>query len=135
MPFALGAMATLAVFLVGCWPEEPQKPEVPPANSPSVYMKDKAFRAKLDAQTATRTEIAIARDRLLTELEQRVDAMRAKMPGADDAAVKKELEKDPEWNSLVRRIADANAAYEDNRKATTKIVAERIAPGPKPVSK
>lgn len=132
VPFALGAMALFAVVLTGCSKsEEPlAKPPVVKADPPSVYMKDKDFRAALDEKRAERQQVLGVREKLLAELEKRVDAMRAKMPGADDAAVKKELEKDPEWNSLIKKIEDANAAFDDNRKATTKIVGDRIAPRP-----
>ena len=136
VPFALGAMALFAVVLTGCSrEEEPPKPPVMKADPPSVYMKDKDFRAALDEKRAERQQVLGVREKLLAELEKRVDAMRAKMPGADDAAVKKELEKDPEWNSLIKKIEDANAAFDDNRKATTKIVGDRIAPRPQKAQK
>lgn len=137
VPFALGAMALFAVVLTGCSkPDEPSaKPPVVKADPPSVYMKDKGFRKALEEKRAERTEILGVREKLLAELEKRVDAMRAKMPGADDAAVKKELEKDPEWNSLIKKIEDANLAYDDNRRAATKIVRDRLAPRPQETQK
>lgn len=132
VPFALGAMALFAVVLTGCSkPEEPSAtPPVKKADPPSVYMKDKGFRKALDEKRAERQQVLGVREKLLAELEKRVEAMRTKMPGADDAAVKKELEKDPEWNSLIKKIGDANAAFDDNRKATTKIVGDRLSARP-----
>lgn len=131
VPFALGAMALFAVVFTGCKPEEPSpKPPVMKADPPSVYMKDKDFRKALEEKRAERAEVLGVREKLLAELEKRVDAMRAKLPGADDEAVRKELEKDPEWNSLIKKIEDANLAYDDNRRAATKIVRDRLAPRP-----
>jgi len=129
VPLALGALAVGALLFAGCSREKKEIPKPVPskADPPSVYMKDPDFRAALDEKVAVRKEMLGVREKLLQELEKRVDAARAKLPGADDATVKKELEKDPAWNSLVKRIADVNAASEDNRKATTKIVAERLA--------
>lgn len=129
VPFALGAWTVGVVLLAGCDGEKaPSQEPAVKVDPPSVYMKDPAFRGALKKQDAARAELTGVLDKLLGELEQRVDAMRAKKPGADDAAVKKELEKDPEWVSLVKRIEDANAALEDNRKATTKLVGDRIGP-------
>ena len=128
VPLVLGTIAAGALWFAGCNREEEVKKPLPSkADPPSVYMKDPEFRAALDKKRVARMEVLGAREKLLQELEQRVDAMREKMPGADDAAVKEALEQDPEWNSLVKRIADTNAAFDDNRKATTKIVAKRLA--------
>lgn len=127
MPFALGAMATLSFFLAGCRKEEPPRVKADP---PSVYMKDSAFRAALDEKRSARQDVLAVREKLLSEMEKRVAAMRAKMPSADDAAVRAELEKDPAWVSLVKKIEDANTAFEDNRAATTKLVRDRLAARP-----
>jgi len=133
VPLALGAMAVAFLFLAGCSREEAgRKPPLSRADPPSVYMKDANFRAALDAKGVERKELFGVREKLVAEMEKRVDAMRAKLRKAaaavDDAAVKKELEKDPEWRSLVKRVEDLNEACEDNRKAATKLVAERLAP-------
>ncbi len=131
VPFALHAMALAALVLSGCCREE-EKPATPPppaqtkADPPAVYMKDPAFRQALDKQLAARNEIQSAHEKLMRELEVQVEAQRAAMPGADDAAVKAALEKDPAWNALVKKIEDTIAAIDDNRKATTKIVSERL---------
>ena len=131
VPFALHAMALAALVFTGCCREE-EKPSTPPpatqthVDPPAVYMKDPAFRQALDKQLASRNEIQHAHEKLMRELESRIDAQRAAMPGADDATVKAALEKDPAWNALVKKIEDTITAIDDNRKATTKIVSERI---------
>ena len=132
VPLALGAMAAWAVLLAGCSREETSASR---PGAPSLDMKDPSFRKALDEKRAERNAVLGLREKLMQELEKRVDAMRAKMPGADDAAVKKELEKDPEWNSLIKRISDADAAFDDNRKATTKLVSERLVPRREKASK
>ncbi len=131
VPIVLGAMAVMAFVLTGCQREETAPVAAPTkADPPEVYMKDPVFQKALAEKRAVKNEILARRETLLNELESRVDAMRKAMPGADDAAVKAALEKDPDWNSLVKRIEDLNEAYNDNRKATTKIVGERLAPHP-----
>lgn len=125
---ALAVLAALvAVCMRGCRSEAPQKPALP-ESSPAVYMKDPAFRQTLSNQVERRNGLAKARGELAAQMEKMVDAMKAKMPNADDATVKAALEKDPEWNSLYKRIVDANTALEENRKETTAIVGQRIAP-------
>lgn len=121
----LVVMALGGVFFAGCSRDEEAKPQADP---PSVYMKDAVFTNALATQRAARGAILRARTKLVAEMEARVDAMREKLKGASDEAVKKELEKDPAWNSLVKRVTDLNTAFEDNRKETTGIVAERLKP-------
>lgn len=127
-----GALPTLAAMLLlacGCTEEEkPQGALYAPADPPSVYMKDAAFTNALAEKRAARNEVMAAREAVLQRLEKMSADMRAAMPGADDAALLKELEKNPEWNSLRKRLDDAQAALEENRQATTKIARDRIAP-------
>ena len=127
----LGACVAGAVFLAGCDGEKPSEPspesryEMP---SPAEYMKDPAFRAALDAQRAAKKRLQSACENVRAELARLAEAQRTAMPGATEAAVEKELEKNPEWNSLRKRFADAEAALEDNRQQTLRIVRERTAP-------
>ncbi len=129
VPFAFCAMALVALAPAGCRRDEAKTAaRTPQADPPEVYMKDEAFRKALAQKRAERTEILGRREKLLQELEERVAQKRADMPGADDAAVKAALEKDPAWNSLVKRIEDATQAVEDKCHDAMKIVAKRLAP-------
>lgn len=121
-----GVVALGGVIVAGCSREE--APAVPKADPPSVYMKDPVFTNALAVQRAARQKILSVREKLVVEMESRVDAMREKMKGASDESVKKELEKDPAWNSLVKRVKDLNTVFEENRLKTTKIVGDRIRP-------
>lgn len=127
-----GALPTLAgvlFLLCGCTEEEkPQNPLYKPSDPPSVYMKDAAFTNALAEKRAARNEVMAAREAVLQKLEKLSADMRAAMPGADEAALLKELEKNPEWNSLRQRLDDAQAALEENRKSTLDVVRDRIAP-------
>jgi len=126
VPFALVATGALTLCLSGCKKEEP-KPELP-SNSPAVYMKDEGFKKDLAHQRKARLELTKSRAALVEKMKSMVDAQRAKAPGADDAAIKAVLEKDPEWLSLEKRVVDLNAALEENHGRTLKIVGDRIAP-------
>lgn len=123
------AVLALGALIGGC-SDEPETSGTPKFESdpPSVYMNDPAFRAALDTQQASKTKLLGLREKLLVQIEQMADATRAAMPGADDAMVNAELEKKPEWVSLQKRVADLQAALEDNRQATMDIVRERMAP-------
>lgn len=124
LTFSVIAMGS--VFFAGCSRDEAV--DVPTADPPSVYMKDPVFTNALAVQRAARHRLLSSRDKLIAEMEARVKAMREKMKGMSDEVVKAELEKDPAWNSLVKRVSDLNAAFDENRKATTKIVGDRIRP-------
>lgn len=70
--------------------------------------------------------MASVRAKLVAEMRRRIDAVRAAKPGADDAAVKAELERDPEFASLQKRVADLGQAIDENRVRATKLVGERM---------
>ena len=126
-----GSLPTLAIvlsLLCGCTKEEPAGATEVAADPPSVYMKDPAFTNALAEKRAARNEVLAAREAILQQLEKLSADMRAAMPGADEAALLKELEKNPDWNSLRKRLDEAQAAFEENRKATLSVVRERLAP-------
>ena len=125
VPFALRATGVVLFCLAGC--RKAEEPEVP-VSAPESYMNDKAFRSQLADARKERTSLAAVRARLVEEMQRKIDAVRAAKPGADDAAVKAELEKDLEWVSLEKRVCDLNAAIEENRLRATKAVGERINP-------
>ena len=124
------ALATVLSFVVGCGREESKT--LPPPSAPAAavddYMKDPAFRRLLADGRAARNELAGTLERLRGEMAAKVDAMRASMPGADDAAVKAALEKDAAWNELRRKTEDVVKAIDYERKKLTAKVGERIAP-------
>ena len=128
VPCALGAAAFCAFLVAGCERDAggAAAAAAPKADPPDVYMKDPVFQKALADKRQERKGILSVRRRLVEEAEKKVEAMKAKMPGADEAAIKAELEKDPEWVSLIARVESANDAYNENRLATTKIVGERI---------
>lgn len=87
-----------------------------------------ARKAELDGKMREsyerRIEIARTRHELADQMKAMVDAMRAKMPGADDDAVLAALEKEAEWASLRRRIVDLETANADNRRRTAEVLRE-----------
>ena len=66
------------------------------------------------------------RNAVVDRMKAMVDAKRAEMKGADDSAVKAELEKDQEWNDLHKKCEEANAAIERVRKGMLSDVRERV---------
>ena len=122
-------LAALLAAVVGCSREEgkPQAaaPEVSPA-APESYMKDKAFRAKLAGQVAKRRELATARNAIVAQMTEMIEAKKKELGTDDEAKLKAALEKDPAWNELHRRCEDANAALVENRRKATAAVRERL---------
>lgn len=125
---ALFAFVFGIVCVCGCEKEAPQDVAETTVEPASSYMNDPAYAAAKADIMAARANVVAVREKLISEMTQRAEAMRAKMPGADEATVKAALEKDPEWNSLAKRMEDANAAYEDNLSKAHKLIGDRIAP-------
>ena len=130
VPAALGAAGFAVLFLAGGG-----KDEAPvDASSPASYMKDTAFRGKLDELRAEQRDLLRARERVVAEMKAKVDAAKSRLKTDDEKLVKAELEKDPEWQSLYKRCVDANTALDEQRRRTLGEVRGRIAPK-KPISK
>ena len=123
-------MGAIAFALPGC-----RKEEEPSPSSPEVYMKDPVFRQQLAEGRKEREGFLVKRTELVKKLEQMIEAKKAAMPGADDAAVKAALEKDPEWNDLVQRVKDLSTAMKEGGRRMDEIIRGRIAPKKKDISK
>lgn len=132
-----GALALIVCLVGGCSKEEPRE-EVPESVTQSVapeeYMKDEAFRTTLKEQRQARNQLVAKRAQLLKRVEKLSLAVQAKMPNASKEEIEAELQKDPEYVSLAKRLDALVAAYEDSRAETLKTVRERITV-PQPVSK
>lgn len=126
VPFALVAMGLLMTVLSGCRKDE-EKSALPPS-SPEEYMNDPVFRKALTDKRKEREGFFAARMKLVREMEKMIEAKKAEMPNADDAAIKAALEKDPSWNDLSKRVADLATAIEENQRKAQGIVRERLAP-------
>ena len=132
-------LAALLAVAVGCSREggapQASTPDVSPS-APESYMKDKTFRAKLDGQVAKRGELASARNAIVAQMSEMIEAKRKELgiagaPGSalsteDEAKLKAALEKDPAWNELYKRCEDANTAIVENRRETMAAVRERL---------
>ena len=123
-------MGAIALALPGC-----RKEEEPSSSSPEVYMKDPVFRQQLAEGRKEREGFLVKRTELVKKLEQMIEAKKAAMPGADDAALKAALEKDPEWNDLVKRVKDLSTAMKEGGRRMDEVIRGRIAPKKKDISK
>ena len=123
VPFAFVAMGAFALAISGC-----RKEEEPASPSPEVYMNDSVFRRELADGRKEREGFLAKRAELVRKLEQMVEAKKAALPGADDAAVKAALEKDPEWNDLVQRVKDLSTAMKEGGRRMDEVIRRRIAP-------
>lgn len=132
VPFVLCAMGLMSFFVAGCSDEK--KAARPVADPPSVYMKDTGFRKTLADQRGKIKELLAKRAPIVEKMQAMVQEARKKLNTTDDKKVEVELKKNPEWEKLHAEVIEMNNMIEALRKATTKIVGERIAPK-KPVSK
>ena len=129
----LAILAALALAApVGCSRDEgaaAQGGAAVPPSSPESYMKDGAFRSKLAEQTSKRGELARARNAIVAQMTEMIEAKKRELKTDDEAKLKAELEKDPAWNELYKRCQDANAAIAENRRDTMAAVRERLTRG------
>lgn len=116
-------MGMIALALSGC-----RKEEEPSSSSPESYMNDPVFRQQLADGRKEREGFLVKRTELVRKLEQMVEAKKAEMPGADDAALKAALEKDPEWNDLSKRVKDLSTAMKEGGRRMDEVIRGRIAP-------
>jgi len=116
-PQALVAATVLACLVAGCGKDEEKKPlpEVYSAEG-HAYMKDPAFKAKLQAQDKARTTILDEREALIAEaaaLEQKCGSRAA-------------AETNAAYKALMQRMHACEAAFETNRAESAKILRERM---------
>lgn len=103
--FCVGMVSTafLCLSLMGCKKRTAPAPNVPEVSLPGVItnrMADAAYRAALADNRREQMRLAGERSEIVAKMQGMVDRARAKLPaGADDAAVKAELAKDPEWGA------------------------------------
>ena len=123
VPFALVVMGAFALILPGCRKEDESK-----SSSPEAYMNDPVFRKQLADGRKERTAFEVKRAELVAAMEKMIEAKKAAMPGADDAALKAALEKDPEWIDLSKRVVDLTTAIQESGRRTDGVIRERVAP-------
>ena len=134
VPIVLCTTGVVLCALTGCERTSKSSSETKVA-PPSEYMKDPAFRAKMDAQQKERDGYIAQRSKLVAEMQKMVTAAKEKMPQATDDQVKAELAKSAEWNSLVKRVEDLNAVLKENRARSAEIFRERVLPKKETISK
>ena len=128
MPIALVAVGLGVFFTAGCDRASEPSPSSSPSSPMAEAMEDAAFMNKMEEGRQARMDLAKTRSKIVAQMKAMVDAKRAAMKGADDAAVKAALEKDPEWTSLYTRCEDLNAAIADQRRKMANEVRARVAP-------
>lgn len=126
VPIVLGAVGPAVVVFIclrGC-SRGPSPAEEAAAKAAALEARKAEFRGKMDETQKRRLEIKQVRDMIAGQMKEKVDAVRAKMPGASDDAVLSELEKTEEWLSLRRRIIDLETAMADNRRRIGEVLRE-----------
>ena len=117
------AAAVFAAVWTGCSREEAQEPQLDPVKD---RLADPVYRAQIDAAIAERGDLIKNRAAIAAEMEKMIAAVKARMPGATDDAVKAELEKNPVWNDLYKQCEDANAAIEAQSARSREMIRQRI---------
>lgn len=127
------AIGLWAIVFTGCEKKADTPP--PPPHSPESYMNDPAFRKQLSTARVEHQKAVRSRNEIAKKMQAKVEALKARL-GTDDAAkLKPELEKDAEWNDLLKQCQEANAKIAAQRKGTLGAVKERLTPPKKPISK
>ena len=123
VPCALRVAVVGLLCLCGCGREGSEGLET---GAEEAKAQKESFKKAMSGQVAERKNLAKMRHELVTKMESMVDAMKAKMPSADDAAIKAELEKSAEWVSLYKKVVDINTAIGDNQRKSAKIVGRNM---------
>ena len=128
---AVALLATLGLAS-GCGCSE--RKDEPHPSAPESYMNDKAFTGELAERQTEQRRLVRERNATVERMKAKIAAKRAELGTEDEAKVKAELEKDPEWNELYKSCEEANANIERVRKGTLGVVRERLT-RKEPVSK
>lgn len=137
--------AVAFAFVVGCGRDageaekaaaEPTPAAVEPAPAAELtepktameLLKDPDFRPKLDASAAERRRLLSIRARITERMETLIAEAKSRLGTEDEAVLKVELEKNPEWNSLYRRCEDVNQALHEQRRKITGELSRRMNP-------
>jgi len=127
----MAVVSTVFFCLAGAGCKKRPAPEAAPsAQLPGVItnrMADAAYRAALSQNRREQMRQAGARGEVVAKMQAHVEQARAKLPaGADDAAVRAELAKDPAWRELEAKnqamIEDIGKTLAEGRE----IVRQRI---------
>ena len=129
--FAVIAIASLGFLYVGCSREEgAREASGEAAGEESAVtierMADAEYVAGLNAHNDVRRELLKTRQSLVGRMEAMIADAKARIGTDDEAVLKVELEKDPEWNSLYNRVVDIDKAVEDNRVRASAFIRNRI---------
>ena len=130
------AVALLAALGLagGCGRSERKEAPPPHPSAPESYMNDKEFTGALAERKTEHRRLVRERNAIVDRMKAKIVAKRAELGTEDEAKVKAELEKDPEWNELYKSCEEANANIERVRKDTLGVVRERLT-RKEPVSK
>lgn len=101
------------LLMAGCGSDEETQSGATPSNG--AVMDDATFATEVKANRKERTKILLTREKLIARMEAMAEELSKRMPEADLETLRKELEKDPEWNSLCRKVEDFNTLFEENR--------------------
>jgi hypothetical protein len=122
--------ASCVAVLSGCKRRQAPEGETP---SPALEvvitnrMQDPVYRKALDDNRREQTRQAAERHVVVSQMEKLIAEARAALPpGADDEAVKAELEKRPEWKALEEENARRVADIEKTLAAARETVRRRI---------
>lgn len=131
---ALGAIVSLALFTSGCSRDEeprdvPETPAPSASTSPEKIpprLSDPEYKAALDNNLANQNDLRSVQSRLMSQLRAKVNAVRESLGTDDEAALKAELEKDPDFKSLQSRLADVATALRDEQRHAAEVVRRKI---------
>ena len=133
----LGAVLCACACLVGCErrepvPSAPPAPEAKPAATSVVSRADDAaYQAQVTNHIAAQRRTNVARERILTRMEQVRERARKALPeGATDEQVKAELENNPRkypaWRELVAALEKNAEESKSNSAAAQTTIRRRI---------
>lgn len=135
MPIALCVIGLAGLLSSGCGreggPSDAERAASPTGAVAGVAarMNDPAYRQALSDGRHARAKLVQMRAGVVEKMTALVEAAKARLGTADEAVLKAELEKDPEWVSLFARCNDLNTAIGESRRDMLAVVRARLAAG------
>ncbi len=113
-------------FLTGCPRRQPPSGEALPEVTTN-RMADAAYRAGLAELRREQARLAGGRSEVVERMRVMIDRVRSELPeGADEAAVRAALAKDPEWNRLENANQEMIGKIGDNLAQARERVRQRM---------
>lgn len=121
------SIVLVGLHSIGCKRQDNAVTEVAMPEVVTNRMVDATYRGALIQNRREQTRIAEERSQIVTTMQEMIERVRATLPkGADDAAIRAELAKDPVWQRLEAQNQKKIKEIEQALAKTRELVRQRV---------